>query len=175
MTASPLTKLTAQQRARILIALGVKKAPGIKPYLPTRPAKPARSSTKQRAPTNRAIPIRCITTGEIFPSITAAAHAHKVHPPHLSDHLKGRGHSVGGRTYEYYEYSPGQDTPRHTPRHTTAPRAVRCIDDGQEFRSLTACAKHYNIAPANLKLHLDGLYRGLNNHRFEWVKPDKAQ
>lgn len=171
MTTSSLTKLTAQQRARILIALGVKKAPGVKPYLPPKPAKPARS-THKTAPTNRAIPIRCITTGEIFPSITAAAHAHKVNPPHLSDHLKGRGHSVGGRTYEYLEYLPVQDT-AHT-AHTTAPRAVRCIDDGQEFRSITACAKHYNIAPANLKLHLDGLYKGLNNRRFEWVKPNKT-
>lgn len=173
MTVSPLTKLTAQQRARILIALGVKKAPGIKPYLPAKPTRIPGSAKPTK--TTRAIPIRCITTGEIFPSITAAAHAHKVNPPHLSDHLKGRGHSVGGRTYEYL---PVQDTPPDlipTKRHNPAPRAVRCIDDGQEFRSITACAKHYKIAVANLKLHLDGLYKGLNNRRFEWVESKKTE
>jgi hypothetical protein len=169
MTALP--KLTARQRARVLISLGVKKAKGIKPYIPT----PKREGGKRTTPkTTRGIPIRCITTGEIFPSITAACYAHHVYPSHLSDHLRGCGYTVGGRTYEYLK---PDETPRDLipPRfHKTAPRAVRCLDDGKEFRSLAACAKHYNISPANLKHHLEGLYAGLNNHRFEWVNPPKT-
>jgi hypothetical protein len=146
----------------------VKKAKGIKPYAPT--PKRDKSKAKSAPKATRGIPIRCVTTGEIFPSITAAAYAHRVHPPHLSDHLKGRGYSVGGRTYEYLsaEETPPDLTPAKF--HKTTPRAVRCIDDGKVFRSITACAKHYGIAPANLKHHLEGLYRGLNNHRFEWVE-----
>jgi len=165
------TKLTPRQRALVLLSLGVTKAKGIKPYVST----PKRSKDKPAPKATRGIPIRCITTGEIFPSITAAAHAHRVHPPHLSDHLKGRGYSVGGRTYELL--SPEEVPPGLVPTkfHKTTPRAVRCIDDGEEFRSIAACAKHYGIAVGNLKLHLDGLYRGLNNHRFEWVEPPSNQ
>lgn len=162
---SSLPKLSPKERTQVLLSLGVKKAPNMKPYIPTP------KLNKQKAPrkTTRGIPIRCITTGEIFPSITAACRAHNINPPHLSDHLKGRGYTVDGRTYEYLK--DHEITPDLIPAkfHSTKPRAVRCIDDGKEFRSLTACAKHYGIAVANLQHHLNGLYRGLANHRFEWI------
>ena len=40
-------------------------------------------------------PIRCINTGEVFPSITAGAKWGGTYPPSISMHLKGKIHSTG--------------------------------------------------------------------------------
>ncbi len=157
---NPLPRLTPAQRAAILRSLGFKKLPGMKPYAPApKPAKPAKT------PTIKPRPVRCITTGQTFSSISAAANAIAAPPSNVSSHLlHGSPRTVKGHTFEYV-YDEAQEH-RH---HKTTPRAVRCITDGQTFPSITKAAKHYGIAPANLHSHLHGSLRHVGRKTFEWV------
>lgn len=157
--ASQLKPLPPKERAKLLIKLGVFKAPDVKKYR----VKQRTPSTGKPTSTYRKI-IECIETGEVFPSITAAAQAHGVKPSNLCWHLKGYNASVGGKTY----------------RHTTLPappiphdqrmrKQVRCIDDGRTFPSLNSAARHYNLSPNSISLHLRGVQRSAKGKRFEYV------
>lgn len=154
-----LTPLSPKERAKLLIKLGVTKAPDVKKY---RVAMPTPSTGKPTSTYRR--PIECIETGEVFASITAAAQAHGVKPSNLSWHLKGYHASVGGKTY------------RHTtlpapaiPHNQRARRKVRCLDDGQTYPSITQAANHYGVAVNGLSLHLRGLQTNVGGKKFEYV------
>lgn len=161
-TAPQLPKLTARERAKLLMSLGVIKAKGIKPYRVAKRPPPTDKPTS----TNRK-PVRCIDTGEEFASVTSAAHAHGVMPSNLSSHLKGYLQRVGGRQYEYIK---DKTNPQYAkPHHATTPRKVRCITDGQVFRSISACAQHYGIALSGLHNHLNGKQRSVGIRQFEFI------
>ena len=170
-----LTRLTAKDRAKLLMTLGVTKAKGIKPYITTkRPPPNSKAATKPTSTRNR--PVRCIDTGETFPSISACAIAHRIQPSHLSSHLKGYLYAVAKRKYEYIvgeeKYKLIEATKKNGKSFSRAPKAVRCINDGQEFRSLNACAKHYGIGLSNLQLHLSSNHQviaSLRGRKFEYV------
>lgn len=170
-----LNRLTAKDRAKLLISLGVTKAKGIKPYITTkRPPPNSKAATKPTSTRNR--PVRCIDTGETFPSITACAIAHGIQPSHLSSHLKGYLYAVAKRKYEYIV---GEEKDKLIEAskvkgkgHSRAPKAVRCVNDGREFRSLNACAKHYGLGLSNLQLHLatrGEVIASLRGRKFEYV------
>lgn len=161
-TAPQLPRLTASQRANLLMSLGVIKAKGIRPY---RVSKRPPPTDKSHSRANK--PIQCVQTGEVFPSITAAAHAHGVQPSNLSWHLKGYNSTVGGRTYTYIQ--PEQLPATSTKTHGTTPRPIRCVNDGLEFRSINACAKHYGIATSGLHNHLNGTQKSVGGKQFEYV------
>jgi hypothetical protein len=156
---SQLKPLPPKERAKLLIKLGVLKAPNVKKYRVAPKPKPTGKPTSTYRKT-----IECVETGEVFPSITAAAQAHGVKPSNLCWHIKGYNASVGGKTY----------------RHTTLPtppiphdqrmrKQVRCIDDGQTFPSLNSAARHYNLSPNSISLHLRGVQRSAKGKRFEYV------
>lgn len=175
MTSTTLPRLTPSQRAAILRSLGFKKLPGMKPYAPA-----PKRTPKAKTPRIKPRPIRCLTTGQTFPSISAAAHAISAPPSNVSSHLRhGSPRVVRGHTFEYVnELEPTPDTNTNTntasrkPRsHRTTPRPVRCLTDGLTFPSITKAAKHYGIAPANLHSHLHGSLRHVANKTFEWIDP----
>ena len=154
-----LTPLSPKERAKLLIKLGVFKAPDVKKY---RVATPTTSTGKPTSTYRR--PIECIETGEVFPSITAAAQAHGVQPSNLSWHLKGYHTTIGGRTYKYVDPKA-----QPVPHNQRTRKQVRCKDDGQVFPSLTQAAKHYGVAPNGLSLHLRGMQTNVGGKKFEYV------
>jgi hypothetical protein len=142
----------------------------MKPYAPA-----PKRTPKAKTPRIKPRPIRCITTGQTFPSINAAARAIAAPPSNVSSHLlHGSPRTVRGHTFEYIE-TPIPSTPtapitRKPRSHRTVPRPVRCITDGQTFPSITKAAKHYGIAPSNLHSHLHGSLKHVGRKTFEWTE-----
>ena len=120
---------------------------------------------KPEVPSTHSRPIRCVDTGEVFPSQIAAALAHGTRPSNLSDHLKGKSITVGGRTYEYVQNATGIDKPKRN----TSKRRVRCVDTGEEFESMTKAATAHNISTNGLSLHLRGVQSNVGGKRYEYV------
>lgn len=152
-----LTPLSPKERSNLLIRLGILKAPDVKQR------RASTASTGKSTSTHRR-PIECVTTGEVFPSITAAAQAHGVKPSNLSWHLKGHYTATGGKTYKYVDPKT-----QPIPHNQRTRKAVRCVDDGQTFPSLTQAAKHYGVAPNGLSLHLRGMQTNVGGKKFEYV------
>jgi hypothetical protein len=164
--------LKNKERTILLTALGIKNAKGLNEgrvkYI-------RKKSTPQHAvsyrmkkpevPSTHSRPIRCVDTGEVFPSQIAAALAHGTRPSNLSDHLKGKSITVGGRTYEYVDDATGIDKPKRN----TSKRRVRCVDTGEEFESMTKAATAHNISTNGLSLHLRGVQSNVGGKRYEYV------
>jgi hypothetical protein len=156
---SQLKPLPPKERAKLLIKLGVLKAPNVKKYR----VKPRPPSTGKPTSTYRT-PVECIETGEVFPSQIEAAQAHGVRPSNLSGHLKGYNASVGGRTYRFTTLPAPK-----IPHNQRTRKQVRCIDDGQVFASQTQAAAHYGISTNSMSLHLRGIQNNAKGKRFEYV------
>lgn len=167
-----MATLDPKNRTLLLTKLGIKNAKGLKEgrkrFLKNKVNAKVNTTLTKPKPNNRlAIAIMCIDTGETFPSQLAAATAHHIRPSHLSAHLKGRHHTVGGKTYQYITYPKG--TPVERPKRDTTKRSIRCVDDGQVFPSMTKAAEHYGIATNSLSLHLKGIQNNAKGKRFEYV------
>lgn len=168
-----MDKLNDKDRTVLLTKLGIMNAKGLKEgrkrYLKNKVnTKVNANPFNKPRPNNRlAIAIKCIDTGETFASQLEAATAHKIRPSHLSEHLRGQHHTVGGKKYQYITYPKG--TPVERPKRDTTKREVRCIDDGQVFASQIQAAAHYGIATNSMSLHLRGIQNNAKGKRFEYV------
>jgi hypothetical protein len=161
--------LNNRDRTILLTKLGVKSAQGLNAgrskYLRKQPSTNTLTTTpKPKRPRTHALGVRCIETGEVFPSLVTTAKAHKIRPSNLSDHLKGIHHTVGGRTYEYAPEAPSAQ------KRTTTKQPIRCIDTGETFPSLTQTAKAHNISTNGLSLHLRGIQSNVGGKKYEYVR-----
>lgn len=160
--------LNDKTRTILLTQLGIKNAIGLndgrRKYLTpqlsygTNPTKP-----RPKTPRTHALGVRCIDTGEFFPSIAATAKAHDVSVSNISGHLKGIYHKVNGRRYEYAPEATS------TAKRDTTKRPIRCIDTGEVFASLTQAARTHNIATNGLSLHLRGMQSNVGGRRYEYI------
>lgn len=62
-----------------------------------------------------------------------------------------------------HAYNIGQKFPPH-------PRAIRIIEIGEEFQSITACAKHINAFRENVRHCLSGKRKRAGGFSFEYVE-----
>lgn len=53
-----------------------------------------------KEPGHKKVPVRCVETGEVFESLSAAGREKKVNIPHLCEALKGNRKSAGGYHWE---------------------------------------------------------------------------
>jgi len=164
--------LNDRSRTILLTSLGIKNAIGLnagrRKYTNPQPIKqpnPLSYRTKPKQPRTHALGVRCIETGEVFPSLIATAQAHNIRPSNLSDHLRGAHHKVGGRTYEY---APDAGTPK---KRDTTKRPIRCVDTGEVFASLTETSRAHKIATNSLSLHLRGIQSNVRGKRYEYITP----
>jgi hypothetical protein len=161
--------LNNKERTILLTKLGVKNADGLNAgrtkYIRTKPHVPNGLTTTKPSRTH-ARGVQCVETGEVFPSIVAAAKAHGVKPSNLSDHLKGRGYTVGGRKYEYAPDAPDASSAQ---KRDTTKRPIRCIDTGEVFQSLTQTAKAHGISTNGLSLHLRGIQSNVGGKKYEYT------
>ena len=175
-TPPTLPYLSDYARGKLLTEAGIKNARGLN-YHRLRNLKP--NNITNNAPSTYKKPVRCVETGEVFESIRDCARAHAVQPSHLSAHLKGKLHAVGGKHYKYASKTsrlpkssgtanPSTNSPTK-PSHT-AKRPVRCIQTGEVFESLNACAKAHSIAPSNLCEHLKGGKSLVKGRQYEYAE-----
>lgn len=156
--------ISNKQRAILLTNLGVKNAKGLNAgrlkYLTPNPPQP--KPAKPKANDRRAVEVRCTTTGEVFPSLAAAAKAHFTQPSSISAHLSGKLHTVNGRQYERV---PTGKQRRKSARGT----AVHCITTGEYFINTTEAAKAHGVRMGHLSEHLGGLGQTVRGRRYEYV------
>lgn len=152
--------LSHKQRAILLTDLGVKNAQGLNKgrtkYVAPKPR--TEVDPENRAPT----PVRCITTGETFNSVNAAALAHGVHRTTIWSHLSGKSIEVKGRRYQYLT--------KQTMRKPSARGCgVRCIDTGEVFTGTNEAAKAHGISQGGLSEHLSGKREHVKGRRYAYV------
>lgn len=88
-------------------------------------------------------PVRCIDTGETYPSVTAAAQANYLDPSSISQGVR-YGYRIGGRRWEY---ANGQQ-PGYKPGYHRNRRVERC--DGRVFSSVKVAASEMGVTTATL-------------------------
>lgn len=149
-----------KQRAILLTNLGVKNAKGLNAGRTKYVAPKARTTVN---PENRtSTPVRCITTGEVFKSVNAAALAHGVHRTTIWSHLSGKSIEVAGKKYQYIT--------KQTLRKPSARGCgVRCIDTGEVFTGTNEAAQAHGISKGGLSEHLSGKRVHVKGKRYEYV------
>ena len=113
--------------------------------------------------------IQCIETGEIFPSITAAAESCGAKQGNISKVLAGKRDFAGGYSWRYCDKS--QETAEETRRHRQAVRldkkrnesfvkancqSVQCIETREIFDSVNKAAESCNVSPSAVSNVLRG-------------------
>ncbi len=108
--------------------------------------------------------IKCIETGEIFPSMSAAARAKGINPASLTQCMRNKKATCCGchwqltdnETSKTYTESPRMlalkvENAKRGKTRSNSPRcSVRCTETGQVFESMSVAAKHYGIDKRNI-------------------------
>lgn len=179
-TKPSLPYLSDYARGKLLTEAGIKNAAGLN-YHRLRNLRPNQLSTPNTVPSTTKKPVRCVETGEVFESIHACARAHNLQPSHLSAHLRGLQHAVGGRHYKYAKGKPRTPKPKDTSKqpnastHSRKARPIKCIETGVTFRSLNSAAKTYGIPPNSIHQQLKGVYATAGGKTFEYITPNTTQ
>ena len=118
---------------------------------------------RKKGPESMCIPVKCLNTGEVFPSITSAEIKYPSTGHHLSNFLNGKGKSCGKHPItnekllwrklileEYLELKDNEPqpepinyAPRQRQKSNTQP--VLCTTTNLAFFSTVEAAKYYNI------------------------------
>lgn len=88
--------------------------------------------------------IRCVETGEIFPSIKAAAENYGLNSPNISAVLAGKKKTVGGFHWEYVNGQPPQHRPEKMRQKVSKP--VRCVETDVVYESVTQAAEIFGVS-----------------------------
>lgn len=115
-------------------------------------------------------PVICIDTEEVFPSIAAAARAKGLSHGNLSVVLKGTRRMCGGYQWAYLEDWNNKTLEPLRKKMTTA-KAVRCIDTGVVYKSLTAAGVQTGASNAHISGVCKGKRQRAGGYMWEYV-PD---
>ena len=88
--------------------------------------------------------IRCVETGEIFPSIKSAAEHYGLNLPNISAVLSGKGKSCGGYHWEYVDGQSPKQRSENFRRKVSKP--VRCVETGVVYESVAKAAEAFGIS-----------------------------
>ncbi len=109
-------------------------------------------------------PVMCIETGEIFPSVNAAAAAYNLKPCSITNSCRVYSQTdptrwrpiVGGRAVRHFKYVPVEyddaqlnNIDPETPAYNA--KRVRCIEDDIIFPSLHAAARAYHLSVTRIQ------------------------
>ncbi len=125
--------------------------------------------------------IRCIETNETYPSMAQAARVRGISPASLTLHMRGDHKTCDGCHWEWtgnagaaiYETSEGvkstfrgnkkrQQEANHGPR-----AAVKCVETGEIFPSLTAAGARYGV---DKRAIYSAVERGIVAATYHWVR-----
>lgn len=110
----------------------------------------------------------CIDTHEEFPSIAAAARAKGLSHGNLSVVLKGTRRMCGGYQWAYPDNWNNKTLEPLRKKKTTA-KAVRCIDTGVVYESLTTAAVQTGASDAHISSVCKGKRQRAGSYMWEYV------
>lgn len=129
---------------------------------------PLSEESKQKSRKTRAKPVRCIETGEIFPSAMIASKIKNISNDRVGAACRGVTKSAGGYHWEFVdEQRPAkvltiQDL---LPRE----RAVRCVETGEHFKSIKLAGIIKNISCANIGEVCRGNRKTAGGYHWEYL------
>ena len=106
--------------------------------------------------------IRCVETGEIFPSIKAAAEHYGLNLPNISAVLAGRNKTTGGFHWQYVDGQPPQQRSDNFRKKVSRP--VRCIETGIVYESISKAAKTFGVTDSAVRKALNGGEKSCGYH-----------
>lgn len=111
--------------------------------------------------------VRCIDTGEIFPSVMAVERRFKVGHSTISAVCRGKQITAAGHRFEYVDSD--KEAPRFIkPRKTNAKR-VRCVETNEIFSSIKEAARHTKAYPAHIAQVCRGQLKRSGGYHWEYV------
>lgn len=128
------------------------------------------------------IKVQCVETGEIFPSITAAADSCGAKPGNISKVLAGKRDSAGGYSWRYCDETINQEKAdeirkqRQTARFNKKPsenfskanrQAVQCVETGKIFDSIKKAADSCNVTGSSISAVLNKSSKTAGG--FHWI------
>lgn len=107
-------------------------------------------------------PVRCVTTGEVFPSISDAAKRYGCTPANVSKNCRHICHNTAGLLFEFAEARHRKGLPKRAT--STCWGRVLCVTTGEIFKDSKGAREKYDIPSSTLSQHLSGKFthaRGL--------------
>lgn len=111
------------------------------------------------------VPILCVETGKIYPTIKLASKEIKVASQFISAVLNGRRMTAGGFHWKYVD--DRLNVPEKKPTSTAKP--VICVETGQIFPSIKATADAFKFTPQSISAVLNGKGMTAGGYHFEYV------
>ena len=113
--------------------------------------------------------VRCIDTGEIFPSVMAVERCFKVSHSTISAVCRGKQITAAGHRFEYVDSPLSDEAKKRQPQkpHT---RKVRCIDTNEIFDTITEAAGYSKSCPSHITRVCRGERLKAGGFHWEYVK-----
>ena len=111
--------------------------------------------------------VLCVETGEVFPSIKAAAEFYNLKRPNISAVLNGDSKTCGGFHWQYVD---GQ-LPHHRSEEnkSAAPKLIRCVETQEVFQTLVKASTQFNISTAAISHVLYGRTKTAGGYHWEFL------
>ena len=113
--------------------------------------------------------IRCVETGEIFPSIKAAAEHYDLKSPNISTVLTGKRQTIGGYHWEYVDGQPPQHRSEEMRQKVSKP--VRCLETGIVYESVSKAAEIFGVSDSAIGNAAKGRNETSCGYHWEFVTP----
>ncbi|MBR2775460.1 MAG: hypothetical protein IKD73_10800, partial [Selenomonadaceae bacterium] len=111
--------------------------------------------------------VLCVETGEVFPSIKAAAEFYNLKRPNISAVLNGDSKTCGGFHWEYVDGQPPQA--RSEGLRNKIGKPVRCIETGVIYSSISAAAEAFGVTDAAIGNVLSGRNEKSCGYHWEFL------
>ena len=107
-------------------------------------------------------PVKCIETGEVFPSIKEAAAEKGIDPSGLSAVCLGKKHTINGNHWCFVGQEPQGSL------KTRNCRAVRCVETGQIYVGAKAAGDELNLDPSTITRVCRGKGKTCGGYHWEY-------
>ena len=112
-------------------------------------------------------PVRCIETGNIFPTVKEAAKSVGINSRTISAALHGQSFTAAGCHWEFADGRPANIRPEETRKPRRKP--VRCIETGMVYESIRAAANSIGVCSTTIGHAVNGRYEKVSGCHWEFV------
>ena len=115
--------------------------------------------------------VRCIDTGEIFESVTAAANKFELDQGSVTRVCQNKLLFVGGLKFEYVDAPLSEEAKSRKPNYFS--ESVRCLNTGEIFPSIKAAAERFGMTQCGVSAVCRAICLSINGLKFEYVDEEK--
>ena len=129
-----------------------------------------RELRSERNPYKR--PVRCLETGKIFPSVTAAAHHFNTDHTNISAVCQGRQITSAGHRFEYIDSPLSEEAKNRQPRKPHV-RKVLCVERNEIFETIIEAAMTFGINASKITSVCQGKRKTTGSYHWQYVDEEK--